>query len=99
MTRSLDGSFNGPGAGGCVMNRRTVLFLGGAAALLAACGATSQEPLVGTDGKPLPTVYKITPANEPQIPFRLLDSVNALRAGAAAACPPRRRRRRFTLRE
>ena len=66
------------------MNRRTVLFLGTAAAL-AAC-ATSQGPVIGTDGKPLPTVYTITPANEPQIPFRLLDSVNALRAAKSA--PP-----------
>jgi len=67
------------------MNRRTVLVLGGAAAL-AACAAPSQGPVVGSDGKPLPTVYKITPAMEAQIPFRLLDSVNALRAAKSA--PP-----------
>ena len=63
------------------MNRRTVLILGSTAAL-AACA--SQAPLVGSDGKPIPTVYMITPAMEAQIPYRLLDSVNALRAAKAA---------------
>jgi len=63
------------------MNRRTVLILGGASAL-AACA--SPGPVVGTDGKPLPSVYRITPAMEALITFRLLDSVNALRAAKAA---------------
>lgn len=64
------------------MNRRTMLFLGGSA-VLSAC-ASAQGPVVGSDGRPLPTVYKINPATEAQIPFRLLDSVNALRAAKSA---------------
>lgn len=59
------------------MNRRTVLLLGGAAAL-SACA--SQAPQLGTDGKPLPGLYTITPDMVDQVSFRLLDSVNALRA-------------------
>ena len=67
------------------MNRRTVIVTAGAA-VLAACTTSSPGPVLGTDGKPLPTVYTITPALQAQIPFRLLDSVNALRAAKAA--PP-----------
>lgn len=66
------------------MNRRTVLLLGGAA-MLSACASTSQAPAIGSDGKPLPTVYTINPATAAQIAFRLLDSVNALRAAKAAS--------------
>lgn len=65
------------------MNRRTVLLLGGAA-VLAACAPQAQQ--VGTDGRPLPGLYSITPAMADQISFRLLDSVNTLR-GAAGAQP------------
>src|SRR5690606_11785906 len=36
------------------------------------------------DGKPLPQVYRITPAVAQQIPFRLLDAVNSLRAAKGA---------------
>lgn len=64
------------------MNRRTVLLLGGMAAL-AACAP--QEQVMGTDGKPLPSVYRITPEMEGEVSFRLLDSVNALRAAKGAA--------------
>jgi uncharacterized protein YkwD len=35
---------------------------------------------VGTDGKPLPQVYPITPGMESEISFRLLDALNALRS-------------------
>jgi uncharacterized protein YkwD len=61
------------------MNRRT-LVLFGSAALLAGCASSSTGPTLGADGKPLPQVYRITPALAAQIPFRLLDSVNTLRA-------------------
>lgn len=63
------------------MNRRTVLLLGSVAAL-AACA--SQAPQLGTDGKPLPSLYSINPAMADQISFRLLDSVNTLRAATGA---------------
>jgi uncharacterized protein YkwD len=46
---------------------------------LAACGAGNQIR-VGSDGRPLPQIYRITAAEEAKIQFRLLDSVNALRA-------------------
>jgi uncharacterized protein YkwD len=66
------------------MNRRSVIVLGGLAAL-AACTTTAPVQ-VGTDGRPLPQVYPITAANQNAIPFRLLDSVNSLRS--AAGQPP-----------
>lgn len=66
------------------MNRRMILMLGGMAAL-AACARPS-ETQTGTDGKPLPQVYRINAAAEAKIPFRLLDSVNSLR-GAKGQTP------------
>ena len=63
------------------MNRRTVLLLGSVAAL-GACA--SQAPQLGTDGQPLPTVYMIGPGMADQVSFRVLDSVNALRAAKGA---------------
>jgi uncharacterized protein YkwD len=50
---------------------------------LAACGTTS-EPQVGSDGKPLPRVYKIKDGRE--VSFRFLDAMNTLRA--AKSLPP-----------
>jgi uncharacterized protein YkwD len=64
------------------MNRRTLMLLG-SAAFLAACGPRPQD-LVGPDGQPLPQVYRISRADEAEIPFRLLDSVNTLRSAAGA---------------
>ena len=62
------------------MNRRTVVLLA-PALILAGCvsGGTGGGVQYGPDGKPLPRVYRITPAVAGQIPFRLLDSVNSLR--------------------
>ncbi|WP_050527066.1 divisome-associated lipoprotein DalA [Pseudorhodobacter aquimaris] len=54
---------------------------------LAACG-TGTQIRVGSDGRPLPQVYTISGGQEDKIPFRLLDSVNALR-GAKGAAPLR----------
>ncbi len=63
------------------MNRRVILMLGGASALLAACGATmGAGPKLGPDGKPLPQVYNTAAQGAGTIEFRLLDSVNALRS-------------------
>ncbi len=50
-------------------------------ALLAAC-APPAPPALGPDGQPLPSVYKIRAAQEDEIKFRMLDSVNALRSAA-----------------
>ena len=50
----------------------------GAGLALAACTPTT--PTLGSDGRPLPRVYKINPGDEQVVSFRLLDSVNTLRA-------------------
>lgn len=60
------------------MNRR-VLLLQGAALMLSACVSTS-APTLGPDGRPLPRVYRINPGDAGVVSFRLLDSVNTLRA-------------------
>lgn len=61
------------------MKRRSLLLLA-PALLIAACAPASRGPTVDADGRPLPQVYKITEAEQAAIPFRLLDSVNTLRA-------------------
>lgn len=63
------------------MLRRDVILGVGALALLAACGGRRTIP-VGPDGLPLPTVYRITEQDAAEIPFRMLDGVNALRQAA-----------------
>ncbi|MDP2739494.1 MAG: CAP domain-containing protein [Pseudorhodobacter sp.] len=64
------------------MKRRSVLAVLGMGAV-AACATSA--PQLGTDGKPLPQVYKINAATAARIPFHLLDSVNTLRAAKGAA--------------
>jgi uncharacterized protein YkwD len=54
-----------------------------AALALGAC-TTGNQIRVGSDGRPLPQVYKIGSTQEATIPFRLLDSVNALRNAKGA---------------
>ena len=54
-----------------------------AAFALSAC-ATGNQIRVGSDGRLLPQLYQISGAEEDKISFRLLDSVNALRAAAGA---------------
>jgi uncharacterized protein YkwD len=60
------------------MDRR-VFLLQGLGLILAGC-TSSSEPTLGADGKPLPRVYKINPGDQQAVSFRLLDSVNTLRA-------------------
>lgn len=67
------------------MNKRAFLLLAPVFAF-AACSVVSTVPEVGADGRPLPRVYNISPAEQNVIPFRLLDSVNTLRA--AKSLPP-----------
>ena len=47
-----------------------------------ACAPTT--PRLGADGRPLPQVYNIRAADEDDIQFRMLDSINALRQAAGA---------------
>ncbi|MEM9320048.1 MAG: CAP domain-containing protein [Pseudomonadota bacterium] len=63
------------------MQRRIFAF-GGAAVLLAACGARLQPRQLGADGLPLPSVYDMP--DDATVQFRALDSVNALRQAAGA---------------
>jgi uncharacterized protein YkwD len=67
------------------MNRRSVFVLGGLA-VLSACTAPAGPPQLGADGRPLPRVYRIDGTNQNEIPFRVLDAVNSLRAASGA--PP-----------
>jgi uncharacterized protein YkwD len=53
---------------------------------LALAGCSTSPPVqIGPDGKPLPQVYRIDGEQSARIPFRMLDSVNSLRAAAGAA--------------
>lgn len=61
------------------MKRRTVLMTGSASLLLAACASGANAPIDGA-----PKVYRITPQVAQEIPFRLLDAVNSLRAARSA---------------
>lgn len=65
------------------MDRRSFVVLGSALAL-GACAPSGGGVQLGADGKPLPQVYRITPAVAAKIPFRLLDAVNSLRAAKGA---------------
>ncbi|MGX9356067.1 CAP domain-containing protein [Roseobacteraceae bacterium S113] len=51
---------------------------------VAACTTTTAPPQLGSDGKPLPRLYRISPAQEGRIQFRVLDSVNSLREASGA---------------
>ncbi|NGQ91183.1 CAP domain-containing protein [Rhodobacter sp. HX-7-19] len=63
------------------MNRRVMLMMAGASALLSACmPSMGAGPKLGPDGKPLPQVYNIQAQGAGTIEYRLLDSVNALRS-------------------
>jgi uncharacterized protein YkwD len=57
-----------------------------AGVLLSACTATTQtSQQLGTDGKPLPKVYRIRGGDSGKLQFRMLDSVNALRQASGVA--------------
>ena len=51
--------------------------------VLAAC--STPEPRIGSDGQPLPKVYRIKSGDTAEIQFRMLDGVNALREARGAA--------------
>jgi len=65
------------------MDRRLFLVQAAGGLLLAGC-STQSAPAVGADGKPLPRVYRISPADERAVSFRLLDAVNTLRSAKSA---------------
>ncbi|MEL6450967.1 MAG: CAP domain-containing protein [Pseudomonadota bacterium] len=51
---------------------------------LAACTAP-QAPTTGSDGRPLPKLYRIRNGDTAKLQFRMVDSVNALRASRGVA--------------
>jgi len=61
--------------------KRISLILVALTVLLMACTPTDGLHL-GSDGKPLPRLYRITAKDSSEIQFRVLDSVNALREAA-----------------
>lgn len=57
----------------------------GLALALAGCARPPPDLARGADGRPLPVLYRIDPADTTRIQFRMLDSVNALRSAAGLA--------------
>ena len=66
-----------------VLMTRLFAFALSALFLLVSCAPTPPVTL-GADGKPIPRVYTISAKNAGEIKFRMLDSVNQLRAAAGA---------------
>lgn len=63
---------------------RQVSILLALAITLAGCAEPTRQ--IAPDGRALPQVYKIRPADQSKIQFRMLDAINALR-GASGATP------------
>jgi len=63
---------------------RLTLLLAPALLLLGAC-AEAPVQTMGSDGRPLPKVYRIDPKDEGRIQYEMLDGVNALRQASGAA--------------
>lgn len=61
---------------------RLFAILSAALLLLTACAEPTSQ--LGSDGKPLPKLYKIRAGDAGKIQFRMLDSVNALRQASGA---------------
>ncbi|MGO4914579.1 CAP domain-containing protein [Pseudogemmobacter sp. W21_MBD1_M6] len=64
------------------MARLSILLF---ALIFALSACESSAPRLGSDGKPLPQVYKIAARDADKIQFRMLDSVNALRQAAGVS--------------
>lgn len=62
--------------------KRRAFFASMACMGLTACVGTAPSPRLGADGLPLPLIYRINPNDTARIQFRVLDSVNSLRAAA-----------------
>jgi uncharacterized protein YkwD len=64
------------------MTKMTRLIASLVAAMFVLTACNVNTPQLGPDGKPLPSVFRITNSQKNKIPFRVLDSVNALRIAA-----------------
>jgi uncharacterized protein YkwD len=65
---------------------RLISILTALALVVSACAPSSSQTRLGSDGLPLPQVYRIKDRDADKIQFRMLDSVNALR-GASGQQP------------
>jgi len=63
---------------------RFLVLLLPALLILSACADTMAGPRIGSDGKPLPNVYRIRSGETSKIQYRMLDSVNSLRQASGA---------------
>lgn len=63
---------------------RILSFLLVALLTLSACAAP-QAPRIGSDGRPLPKLYRIRNGDTAKLQFRMVDSVNALRSSQGVA--------------
>lgn len=70
-----------------VLKRRQLVVSLLSTLMLAACGQTvgGGAGRLGPDGKPLPQVLRLSPADEGRLQLRMLDSVNALRQARGQA--------------
>ena len=66
-----------------MMRRFSILFAIGL--MLSACAPAPTTQTVGSDGRPLPTLYRIRANDTAKLQFRMLDSVNALRSARGSA--------------
>lgn len=55
------------------------------ALLVSACAPSSSQSRLGSDGLPLPQVYRIKDRDTDKIQFRMLDAVNTLRSASGQA--------------
>lgn len=62
------------------MNRRFVLLSLVSLTGLTACATTPTPMRLGADGRPVPSIYRITPADVPRVQTRMRDGINTLRA-------------------
>ena len=53
-----------------------------AVAMLSACAPSNTGTTLGSDGRPLPKVYRIKERDTAKVQFRMLDAVNALRGAS-----------------
>ena len=64
---------------------RLISILAVVATVLSACTGQPSAPQLGSDGKPLPQLYRISSRDTDKIQFRMLDAVNALRNASGQA--------------